>query len=70
MAQKAGFGRPILHGLCTAGIACRAMLSAYCGKEPLRLRSMLVRFSKPVYPDETLRVEFFEEAEWLRFRVA
>jgi len=69
MARKAGFERPILHGLCTTGIACRAVLGAYCDNEPARLRSMFVRFSKPVYPGETLRVEFFEESEALRFRV-
>jgi acyl dehydratase len=69
MARKAGFDRPILHGLCTHGIACRALLRAYCGNDPARLRSMFVRFSKPVYPGETLRVEFFEEADGLRFRV-
>jgi acyl dehydratase len=69
MARKAGFDRPILHGLCTNGIACRAVLSTYCADDPTRLRSMFVRLSQPVYPGETLRVELFEEARCLRFRV-
>jgi acyl dehydratase len=68
IARKAGFERPILHGLCTAGIACRAILSAYAGNDCTRLRSMSVRFSSPVYPGDTIRLEFFEESQLLRFR--
>lgn len=68
IARKAGFDRPILHGLCTLGIACRGLLAAYCGQDPGRLKSMFVRFSRPVYPGETIRLEFFEEAESIRFR--
>jgi acyl dehydratase len=68
-ARRAGFNRPILHGLCTNGIACRAIVEAYCRDEPQRLQSMYVRFSKPVYPGETLRIEIFEDPDALRFRV-
>lgn len=67
-ARKAGFERPILHGLCTLGLACRALLQAYAGDDPARLKSMFVRFSKPVYPGETLRVEFFRDGAQIRFR--
>jgi acyl dehydratase len=68
IARKAGFERPILHGLCTMGLACRAVLEAYAGDDPARLKSMFVRFSKPVYPGETIRVEFFREQDKIRFR--
>src|SRR5256885_13089738 len=33
-----------------------------------RLRSMFVRFAQPAYPGETIRVEFFDEGDRLRFR--
>ena len=59
---------PILHGLCTNGIATRAVLSAYCDLDPARLKQMFVRFSKPVMPGETIRVEFHEDGDTLRFR--
>ena len=69
IATKAGFTAPILHGLCTNGIANRAILSAYCENDVARFKGMFVRFSKPVMPGETIRIEFFEEgAGTLRFR--
>jgi acyl dehydratase len=69
IAKRAGFSMPILHGLCTNGIAGRAILSTYCDYDVSRFKSMFVRFSKPVMPGETIRVEFFEEGNGqLRFR--
>jgi len=69
IARKAGFDMPILHGLCTNGLANRAILSTYCDNDVARFKSMFVRFSKPVMPGETIRIEFFEEgAGKLRFR--
>jgi acyl dehydratase len=68
VARKAGFDRPILHGLCTMGLACRALVSAYCGQDPIRLTAMSNRFSSPVFPGETLRFECFEEDDGIRFR--
>jgi acyl dehydratase len=68
LARKAGFERPILHGLCTMGVATRALLKSCAGYDPHRLRSMFVRFSRPVYPGETIRTEIFDEGEQIRFR--
>ncbi len=67
-AREAGFDKPILHGMCTMGIACRALLALYCDHRPERLQSMFVRFSQPVIPGETIRVEFFNEPGTIRFR--
>ncbi len=72
VAARAGFPRPILHGLCTYGIAGRAVVATACGGDPARLRELHVRFSAPVFPGETIRVELWEHGpEWrLRARVA
>jgi acyl dehydratase len=67
-AQKAGFDRPILHGLCTMGLATRALLQRFAASEPERLRSMFVRFSKPVFPGETIVTEYFGAGPEIRFR--
>jgi acyl dehydratase len=59
-ARRAGFDRPILHGLCTYGFAGRALLAALCGGDPARFRGMEGRFSKPVFPGEALRTAIWE----------
>ncbi|MFA5523781.1 MAG: MaoC/PaaZ C-terminal domain-containing protein [Tissierellales bacterium] len=68
IAKKAGFEKPILHGLCTNGMACRAILKQYCDNDPERFKSMFVRFSRPVYPGETIRFEFYDNGNEIRFR--
>jgi acyl dehydratase len=57
LAIDAGFQAPILQGLCTFGVAGRALLSTVCSGQTRRLKTMSVRFSSPVYPGETLRTE-------------
>lgn len=52
--EKAGFPKPILHGLCTYGFAGRALLHGLCDGDPARFRSMAARFTAPVFPGETL----------------
>ncbi len=68
VAAKAGFDRPILHGMCSLGLATRAIVQHYCDFDADRLKAMFVRFSRPVMPGETLRFEFFERGDRLRFR--
>jgi acyl dehydratase len=61
VAARAGFPRPILHGLATFGVVGRALLKAVCGGDPARFGRMECRFSSPVFPGETIRT-----AVWLR----
>ncbi len=63
IAAVAGFPRPILHGLCTFGVAGHALLRMLCSYDPTRLRRMDARFSAPVYPGETIRTEIWREGE-------
>jgi len=63
IAKAAGFARPILHGLCTFGIAGHALLKTLCGYDPNRFQRMSVRFSAPVFPGETVRTEIWHEAD-------
>jgi acyl dehydratase len=70
VARRAGFDRPLLHGLCTFGITCRALLAACCAGDPARLRSMAGRFSAPVLPGDELSVEVWRDGgrAWFRTR--
>lgn len=60
VAAKAGFKAPILHGLCTFGIAGCAVLATCCDNDPARLKSFDLRFSSPVYPGETVTTEIWQ----------
>jgi acyl dehydratase len=62
VATQAGFGRPILHGLATYGIAGWAAVVELCEGNAARLRRLDARFSNPVFPGETLRVEIWRES--------
>jgi acyl dehydratase len=55
VARAAGFPRPILHGLCSFGMAAHAVLKTCCEYQADRIRSIAVRFTAPVFPGETLR---------------
>ena len=59
-AKRAGFDRPILHGLCTYGFTGRALLHAVCGSDPARFGAMRARFSKPTMPGDTLTVSLWD----------
>jgi acyl dehydratase len=56
-ARRAGFPRPILHGLCSYGFAVRMALHELAAGDPARLRSADARFTDVVYPGDELRVE-------------
>ena len=62
VARQGGFDRPILHGLCTYAVATRALVTLLCGGNPDRLRRIDCRFSRPVYPGETISVRCWHEA--------
>lgn len=63
VAARAGFSRPILHGLCTFGMIGRALVDTVCAGDPARLKELHGRFSAPIYPGETIAVELWREAE-------
>jgi acyl dehydratase len=62
-AREYGFAVPILHGLCTYGIACRALVDALAAGDAERLAAMSARFSQPVLPGQTLTTEIWHEAD-------
>ena len=68
VAKSAGFKAPILHGLCTLGVAGRAVLKTYCNNDPARFKSLRLRFSAPVYPGETVRTEMWKNENHVSFR--
>jgi acyl dehydratase len=55
-AARAGFARPILHGLATWAMAGWGLVQGFGDGDPARLKSLRARLSAPVYPGETLRL--------------
>lgn len=55
-AKKAGFPRPVLHGLCTYGYVGRAVLKHLCLGEASRFAEFSARFASTVFAGETLTV--------------
>ncbi|BBX71751.1 MaoC/PaaZ C-terminal domain-containing protein [Mycolicibacterium psychrotolerans] len=53
-AALAGFPKPILHGLCTYGVAGRALVAALGGGDATRITAISARFTSPVFPGEEL----------------
>jgi NAD(P)-dependent dehydrogenase (short-subunit alcohol dehydrogenase family)/acyl dehydratase len=49
-AKMAGFEKPIMHGLCTHGYACRALIETLIPGEPQKVRRLDCRFKRPLYP--------------------
>jgi acyl dehydratase len=59
VAAKAGFPRPILHGLATLGVVTHALLRGLADYQAQTFKSLDLRFSSPVYPGETIRTEMW-----------
>jgi acyl dehydratase len=55
-AARAGFDRPILHGLCTYGMVCKSVVDHFLEGDVTRVASFATKFAGVVFPGETLRV--------------
>jgi acyl dehydratase len=64
-AKRAGFPRPILHGLCTYGMVAKAVVDAELDGDASRVAAFGVRFAGVVFPGETLRTAVWREGERL-----
>lgn len=70
IGESAGFGHPILHGLCTYGYVCRAVIMKECGGDPSKLKYLSGQFRKPVWPGDTLITEGWREDGRIVLRVS
>ncbi|RXH21204.1 MaoC/PaaZ C-terminal domain-containing protein [Bradyrhizobium zhanjiangense] len=66
-ACRAGFPRPILHGMCTYGLTCRAILQSYADYDPSAFYRHRARFSSPVFPGEVVTVNLWRDGNVISF---
>ncbi len=59
----AGFPKPILHGLCTYGVAGRALVAELGGGDATKVHAVAARFSSPVFPGETLTTSIWRTGD-------
>lgn len=64
-AARAGFARPILHGLATLGHAARAILRDAPGRS---VRMIEARFTAPVVPGDVLEIDLWDTEAGRAFR--
>ncbi len=62
-AEMAGFEKPIMHGLCTHGFACRALIAKLVPGEPQKVRRLGCRFSKTLYPGMPIKTLIWKTGE-------
>ena len=69
-ARRAGFERPILHGLQVFGEVAREALLRHAGGDPARFTAMGCRFTGTLFPGDTVDMAFWREQDTLSFRVS
>jgi acyl dehydratase len=62
-AAKGGFDRPIIHGLCSYGIVCKAVVDHVLGGDVTRVARYQARFSGVAFPGETYVTSYWQEAD-------
>src|SRR5438094_5226991 len=62
-AQLGGFDRPILHGLCSYGIVCKAVVDTALGGDTAGVTRYQARFSGVVFPGETIVTSMWDEGD-------
>lgn len=63
IARSVGLPRAILHGLCTMALASQVLVDGLLSGDPTRLKSMGVRFARPVLLDQSLTTEVYDAGE-------
>lgn len=60
-ASAAGFPRPILHGLCTYGMTCKALVDVLLDSETSKVGHYGARFAGVVFPGEVIRASVWND---------
>jgi len=62
-----GFDTPIIHGLCSYGIACKAIVDGVLGGDTRAVARYQARFRGVAFPGETYLTSYWREGERIVF---
>jgi acyl dehydratase len=62
-AKMGGFDKPIIHGLCSYGITCKAIVDEVLGGDVSRVSRYQARFAGVAFPGETYRVKYWKDGD-------
>jgi acyl dehydratase len=68
-ARRGGFDKPIIHGLCSYGIACKAIVDHVLDGDTTRVKRYAARFAGVAFPGETYRTDWWREDQTLLLEV-
>jgi acyl dehydratase len=60
-AKLGGFDTPIIHGLCSYGIACKAIVDEVLGGDVTQVARYQARFAGVAFPGETYRISYWKD---------
>ena len=62
-AKMAGLPGIIVHGLCTMAFTSKVMIDNFCGGDPVKLKRLRVRFTRPVLPGQVITTKVWPGGE-------
>jgi acyl dehydratase len=62
-ARMAGLPGIIVHGLCTMAFTSKVIIDNLCGGEPIQLKRLRVRFTRPVLPGQVITTKVWPDGD-------
>jgi acyl dehydratase len=62
-AKMGGFDTPIIHGLCSYGVVCKAVVDSALGGDVTKVARYSARFAGVGFPGETYIVSYWKEGD-------
>jgi acyl dehydratase len=62
-AKMAGLPGIIVHGLCTMAFTSKVIIDKLCGGDPMKLKRLRVRFTRPVLPGQVITTKVWPDGE-------
>jgi acyl dehydratase len=67
-AKLGGFDTPIIHGLCSYGVACKAIVDDALGGDVSKVARYQARFAGVGFPGETYETSYWKEGNKILFQ--